>query len=70
MSHIRGAVNIPLISMRLKVKTMDAQKRYILCCETGRRSSAAAYILSENGISSSVLKNGLAVVPDSDKQSD
>ncbi|HEY3487161.1 MAG TPA: cyclic nucleotide-binding domain-containing protein [Gammaproteobacteria bacterium] len=70
MSHIKGAVNLPLISMRLKVKTMDPKKQYILCCDTGRRSSAAAYILSENGISSSVLKNGLASVPESDKQAD
>jgi rhodanese-related sulfurtransferase len=70
MSHIKGAVNLPLISMRLKVKTMDPQKQYILCCDTGRRSSAAAYILSESGINSAVLKNGLSSVPDSDKQSD
>lgn len=70
MSHIKGAVNLPLISMRLKVKSMDPQKKYILCCDTGRRSSAAAYILGENGINPSVLKNGLTSVPDSDKQSD
>jgi CRP-like cAMP-binding protein/rhodanese-related sulfurtransferase len=70
MSHIKGAVNLPLISMRLKVKSLDPQKQYILCCDTGRRSSAAAYILSEGGINSSVLKNGLGSVPDSDKQAD
>jgi CRP-like cAMP-binding protein len=70
MSHIKGAVNLPLISMRLKVKSLDSQKQYILCCDTGRRSSAAAYILSEGGINPSVLKNGLASVPDSDKQSE
>lgn len=70
ISHIKGALNLPLISMRLKVKSLDPQKQYILCCDTGRRSSAAAYILSESGINSSVLKNGLASVPDADKQSD
>lgn len=70
MSHIKGSVNMPLISMRLKVKSMDPQKQYILCCDTGRRSSAAAYILSESGINAAVLKNGLASVPDSDKQSE
>ncbi len=70
MSHIKGAVNLPLISMRLKVKSMDPQKQYILCCDTGRRSSAAAYILSEAGINSSVLKNGLGSVPDAEKQSE
>jgi rhodanese-related sulfurtransferase len=31
-----------------------------VCCDTGRRSSAAAYILSERGYESYVLRGGIA----------
>jgi rhodanese-related sulfurtransferase len=30
-----------------------------VCCDTGRRSSAGAYILSERGFHASVLRDGL-----------
>ena len=33
---------------------------YVVCCDTGRRSSAAAYILSERGFDAYVLKGGIA----------
>jgi rhodanese-related sulfurtransferase len=33
---------------------------YVLCCDTGRRSSAGAYILSERGYKAYVLKDGIA----------
>jgi rhodanese-related sulfurtransferase len=54
-----GAVNIPLHSLRLKLKALDRDRRYIVCCDTGRRSSACAYILSERGFHASVLRGGL-----------
>ena len=58
--HIEGALNVPLYFMRLKLKVLDRNLRYVVCCDTGRRSSAAAYILSERGFSACVLKAGLA----------
>ena len=56
-----GAVNIPLYSIRLKLKSFDRNVHYVMCCDTGRRSSAAAYILSERGFQASVLRDGLGV---------
>ncbi|HKL63740.1 MAG TPA: cyclic nucleotide-binding domain-containing protein, partial [Woeseiaceae bacterium] len=47
--HQEGASNIPLYFIRLKLGTLDKDKRYVVCCDTGRRSSAGAYILSERG---------------------
>lgn len=70
LGHIKGAINQPLISMRLKLKTLNENQEYILCCDTGRRSSAAAFILSEHGISGLVLKDGITSVPDEDKEVD
>ena len=58
--RIDDAVNIPLYFIRLKLNALDKNTQYIVCCDTGRRSSAAAYILSERGFEAYVLKGGLA----------
>jgi CRP-like cAMP-binding protein len=58
--HAEGAINIPLYSLRLKMKALDRNVHYIVCCDTGRRSSACAYILSERGFQASVLRGGLS----------
>jgi rhodanese-related sulfurtransferase len=58
--NIDDAVNIPLYFIRLKLNALDKNIQYVVCCDTGRRSSAAAYILSERGFEAYVLKGGLA----------
>jgi CRP-like cAMP-binding protein len=58
--RIDEAVNIPLYFIRLKLNALDKKTQYVVCCDTGRRSSAAAYILSERGFDAYVLKGGLA----------
>ncbi len=58
--RIDEAVNIPLYFIRLKLNALDKKTPYVVCCDTGRRSSAAAYILSERGFEAHVLKGGLA----------
>ena len=57
--HNEGAINIPLYFIRLKLKTLDTGVTYIVCCDTGRRSSAGAFILNERGFQTVVLKGGL-----------
>jgi CRP-like cAMP-binding protein/rhodanese-related sulfurtransferase len=56
---IEGAVNIPLYFIRLKISTLNRATRYITYCDTGRRSSAAAFILMERGFDAYVLRGGL-----------
>lgn len=56
---IEGALNVPLYLIRLKLSTLDRAKPYIVYCDTGRRSSAAAYILVERGFDAYVLRGGL-----------
>lgn len=58
--HFDGAINIPLYFVRLKLKSIDSNVPYVVCCENGRRSSAAAYTLSERGFDSYVLKGGIS----------
>lgn len=57
--HLDNAINIPLYFMRLKISTLDKDRNYVLCCDTGRRSSAGAYILSERGFKAFVLRGGI-----------
>ena len=57
--HLDSALNIPLYFMRLKLNTLDQSKRYVVCCDTGRRSSAGPYILSERGYQAYVLRGGI-----------
>jgi CRP-like cAMP-binding protein len=58
--HFDDAVNIPLYFIRLKLNALDKAVSYVVCCDTGRRSSAGAYILTERGFDACVLKGGLA----------
>jgi CRP-like cAMP-binding protein/rhodanese-related sulfurtransferase len=57
--HMDGALNLPLYFIRMKLKGLERDVHYVVCCDTGRRSSAGAYILSERGFRASVLKGGL-----------
>jgi rhodanese-related sulfurtransferase len=45
--------------VRLKLKTLDQSIPYVVVCDNGHRSSAAAYILSERGFDAHVLRGGL-----------
>ncbi len=56
---IEDSLNIPLYFIRLKFSTLDRSTPYVVYCDTGRRSSAAAYILVERGFDAYVLKGGL-----------
>jgi CRP-like cAMP-binding protein len=61
---IRGSVNMPLYLLRLKAASLDPKRKYIVYCETGSRSCAAAFLLSQRGLDVYVLRGGLdAVTP-------
>ncbi|MGI9219780.1 MAG: cyclic nucleotide-binding domain-containing protein [Woeseiaceae bacterium] len=57
--HLDNAINIPLYFIRLKISTLDPDTKYVVCCDTGRRSSAGAYILSGRGYHAYVLQGGI-----------
>lgn len=54
-----GSIHIPLYLLRIKVPGLDRNRRYIVYCDTGRRSSSAAYLLNERGFDAYVLEGGL-----------
>ncbi len=59
---IKGSINVPLYLLRLKAGSLDPERSYVLYCETGNRSSAAAFLLSERGFDVYVLQGGLAAL--------
>lgn len=65
--HLPGSTNIPLYLLRLKARELDKEKQYILCCDTGRRSSSAAFLLSERGYHGCYLEQGLRGLTEEDE---
>ena len=62
-----GAINLPLYLLRHKLDVLDRQTPYIIYCDTGRRSAAAAFILNQRGFEAAVLKGGLNRLESSEK---
>ncbi len=58
-----GSINLPLYMMRMKLATLDNKTAYIVCCDTGRRSSVAVFVLTQKGYEAYVLEKGLPPKP-------
>jgi CRP-like cAMP-binding protein len=59
-SHLDGAMSMPLNRIRDKGSELDPDKRYILYCDTGQRSSTAAFLLSAMGLDVFVIEGGVS----------
>ena len=57
---IAGSVNQPLNTLRMHAERLDRDKTYIVFCDSGARSSSAAFLLSERGFDVHCLAGGLA----------
>jgi phage shock protein E len=47
--HIKGAVNIPLDSLKNNLSKLKKDKPVITCCASGMRSASAKGLLKANG---------------------
>jgi rhodanese-related sulfurtransferase len=56
---IPGSLNIPLSEVGGRSRELDRRVPYVVCCNTGQRSIAAALVLREQGFSVLVLEDGL-----------
>jgi len=56
---LANSMNIPLASIRNSYSKLVKGKKYIVYCDTGRRSAAAAFLLGQRGFDVSVLEGGL-----------
>jgi len=59
LQHLTHALHLPLPDIRLKSRQLPLNQHYIICCDNGQRSAAAAFLLGIQGYNVSVLSMGL-----------
>lgn len=64
---LKGALKLPLQSLRIKAHMLPTDKRYIVYCDTGRRSAAAAFLLGVMGYDARILEGGLTALMPSER---
>ncbi|MEO8672744.1 MAG: cyclic nucleotide-binding domain-containing protein [Tahibacter sp.] len=57
---IKGALNTPLYTFRETVNEYDRAKKYVVYCNTGERSAAAAFIMAKMGFEVYALQGGIS----------
>ncbi len=57
---IEGAVNIPLSMLRNRATSLNPSRKYVVYCDSGSRSSAAAFLMCQLGFQCSVIESGMA----------
>lgn len=53
------SVNIPLSRLRDELSELVFNSKYVICCDTGRRSESAGFLLSHKGFEVYVLEGGI-----------
>lgn len=53
------SINLPLHELRKNLDSLERQQPYIICCSTGRRSSAAAFVMMSEGFDVHILRDGI-----------
>ncbi len=57
--HLKNALHLALPDIRLKARQLPLNKHYIICCDNGQRSAAAAFLLGIQGYNATILAGGL-----------
>jgi CRP-like cAMP-binding protein len=57
--HLANSINIPFFMLRMELGNLNRERSYVLVCETGRVSEAAAFLLIRNSFDAFVLRSGL-----------
>ncbi|MGA8004911.1 MAG: cyclic nucleotide-binding domain-containing protein [Burkholderiales bacterium] len=54
-----GAINVPLSEVRNMFAVLDRSREYVVYCQSGRRSAAAAFLFAQRGFQVWLLDGGL-----------
>ena len=54
-----GAINVPLAEVRNMFSVLHRSREYVVYCQSGRRSAAAAFLFAQRGFRMWVLEGGL-----------
>ena len=65
---LKDAVNIPLSMLRIEFDNLNAEREYLLLCNDGSQSAAAAFLMIQNGLKCIVLKGGIDSIKENIKQ--
>ncbi|MBI1194238.1 MAG: cyclic nucleotide-binding domain-containing protein [Gammaproteobacteria bacterium] len=57
--HLPLSINIPMRDLHKRARELDPKREYICVCQTGRRASAASFVLKQYGLRASILKDGM-----------
>lgn len=57
--RLPNSINVPLSEIRGELASLDKSKAYVVYCQSGRRSAAAAFIMTQHGFDVSMLQGGL-----------
>jgi len=57
--RLPGAINVPLNEVRNSFSVLDRTREYVVYCQSGRRSSAAAFLFAQRGFEVRLLEGGL-----------
>ena len=57
--------NVPLPMLRLQLQRLSKDREYVFCCNDGRLATTASFIATQHGFKTSVLRDGLDSIPDS-----
>ena len=69
VNRIPGASLLPLTTLRENIHILDPDIKYLVYCDNGKRSRAAAYLLQEHNFNATSVQGGLNKWPyDIDKQ--
>lgn len=60
--RLPGAINIPLAEIRNAFNVLDKSREFVVYCQSGRRSAAAAFLLAHRGFKVFLLDGGLWAV--------
>lgn len=59
VSRIPGASLLPLTALRENIHILDPDVKYLVYCDDGKRSKAAAYLLQEHNFNATSIQGGL-----------
>lgn len=59
--HLYDSVNIPLLSLRMRIEECPRDKQIIVVCANGNASEAGAFLLVKDGFNAFVLKGGMGI---------
>ncbi|MDH3412336.1 MAG: cyclic nucleotide-binding domain-containing protein [Gammaproteobacteria bacterium] len=62
---LKASINVPLAALRRRIGELNKNTTYIVYCNSGQRSAAAAFLLSQRGFKAYLLEGGLLAATES-----